>query len=265
MRNSTNTAHTIAVASNALPTPGTQVAHSVCATHVAQEDSTQSLMLNGADEKSQFELARRHFKRYAAFACPAPQPERLAVECEPLANAYFTNQAGGEFAKAASNRIRQTAALHAQLSLDAPDYATHLYKTPTDEQHAGLVSSALGRLRAAVQAERDVLIKRQEIMHTRIQRLVVVARSLFEAMSLGAPADGFAKELAPGCLSLMEKTGIDIPARLDPVELYKAVSRCLLVSEDEYIDMAMELLADELCLVRMDFYAEAGRFLKSQA
>ena len=222
-------------------------------------------MLNGVDEKIQFELARRHFKRYAEFACPAPQPERLAVDCEPLDNAYFTNQAGGEFAKAASDRIQQASALHAQLLLDAPDYATYLYKTPADEQQAGLVSSALDRLRAAVQAERDVLIKRQEIMRTLIQRLVVIARSLFEAMSLGVPADGFAKELIPGCLSLMEKTGIDMPARLEPVELYKAVSRCLLVSENEYIDMAMEILADELCLVRMDFYAEAGRFLKSQA
>ena len=217
------------------------------------------------DEQTQFALTIKRFDRYASFGICPPQPERDSIHFENLPYPYCGQHEDATLTSEQDRRLRQGFDLQVWLAMDASQTSDPDSETLWPAIGAESISGKLARVGQCLQKKRDVLQNLQNIQLHRLQRHVALTQVFFEWLHFATPTDMCTTPLPEDCLALMSKASIDIPVKMNPLELYKTLSRRLLVQEQEIIAIGMELLRYELELVRVGFYEAAGQFLKDQA
>ena len=159
--------------------------------------------------------------------------------------------------------MRQAYELQTRLSADTIEIRV----SPPDT-YPEVVSLTFGQLatrRQWTEKKRDALVHLQKLQISRLHQLVELTQVLFERLRLTEPTDMSTTPLAPEMISLMKKAGFEIPKQMNPLGLYHAICRRLLVQEAEVAIVGLEILRDEIQLVRMGLYEETGLFLRAQA
>ena len=217
------------------------------------------------DEQTQFALKIKRFDHYASSGICPPQPERDGIHFEDLPSPYCGQYKDTSLTAAQDHQLGQGFDLQVWLAMDASQTLVPGCETLWPAPGADSSSEQLAHVGKCLHKKRDALLNFQSLQLQRLQQHVVLTQAFFEGLCSVAPTDMCTTPMPEDCLALMRKASIDIPVRMNPLELYKTLSRRLLVQEQEVIAIGMELLRDELELVRLGFYEAAGQFLKDQA
>ena len=160
-------------------------------------------------------------------------------------------------------RMRQAYELQTRLSADTIEF----WVSPP-ETYPEIVRINFEQLQARrdwTEKKRDALVRLQTGQLSGLHKLVELTRLLFKRLRLTEPSGMSTTPFALEMISLMKIAGFEMPKEMNPLGLYHAICRRLLVQEAEVAIVGLEILRDEIQLVRMGLYAETGLFLRAQA
>ena len=200
---------------------------------------------------------------YASFGYCAPQPDRNGIHFEHVDYPYCGQFNDSTLTQAAENRMRQAYELQTRLSADTIEI-----RVSPPETYPEVVRLNFEQLQARRQwteKKRDALVRLQTGQLSGLHKLVELTRLLFKRLRLTEPSGMSTTPFAPEMVSLMKIAGFEMPKEINPLGLYHAICRRLLVQEAEVATLGLEILREEIQLVRMGLYAETGLFLRAQA
>lgn len=214
-------------------------------------------------EGEELQIAAIHFDGYASFGYYAPQPNRDDGRFEDLEYPYRRQYNDSGLNQASEFRMRQAYDLQLRLSADASEF----WVAPPDTypKAVRLTFEQLAARRNWIERKRDALVHQQKLQISRLHQLVELTQVLFERLRLTEPSGMSTTPFAPESIALMKKASFEIPEEMNPLGLYQAICRRLLLQEEEVAAVGLEILRDEIQLVRMGLYAETGLFLRAQA
>ena len=214
-------------------------------------------------EGEEIQIAAIHLDGYASFGYYAPHPDRDCIHFEDLDYPYRRQYNDSGLSQASEFRMRQAYDLQLRLFADASEY----WVAPPDTypKAVSLTFEQLAARRNWTERKRDALVRQQKLQISRLHYLVELTQVLFERLRLTEPSGMSTTPFAPEIISLMNKVSFEIPQEMNPLGLYHAICRRLLVLEEEVAAVGLEILRDEIQLVRMGLYAETGLFLRAQA
>ena len=214
-------------------------------------------------EGEELQIAALHYDGYASFGYHAPQPDRDGIHYDHLDYPYCGQFNDSGLTQASEFRMRQAFDLQVRLSADAIEF----WVAPPDTypKPVSLTFEQLATRRNWIERKRDALVHQQKLQISRLHQLVELTQVLFERLRLTEPSGMSTTPFAPESIALMKKASFEIPEEMNPLGLYHAICRRLLVQEEEVATVGLEILRDEIQLVRMGLYAETGLFLRAQA
>lgn len=203
------------------------------------------------------------FDGYASLGYHAPQPDRNGMHFNHLDYPYCGQFNDSGLTQASEFCMRQAYDLQTRLSADTIE----LWVSPPDtySEVVRINFEQLATRRQWTEKKRDVLVRLQTVQLSGLHKLVELTRILFKRLRLTESSGMSTTPFAPEMISLMKIAGFEIPKEMNPLGLYHAICRRLLVQEAEVAIVGLEILRDEIQLVRMGLYAETGLFLRAQA
>ena len=214
-------------------------------------------------EGQELQIPAIHYDGYASFGYCAPQPDRNGIHFEHVDYPYCGQFNGSTLTQAAENRMRQAYELQTRLSADTIEI-----RVSPPETYPEVVRLNFEQLQARRQwteKKRDVLVRLQTGQLSGLHKLVELTRLLFKRLRMTEPSGMSITPLALEMVSLMKIAGFEMPKEINPLGLYQAICRRLLVQEAEVAALGLEILREEIQLVRMGLYAETGLLLRAQA